>query len=355
MLPAALENQLGLDPCNPDTDGDGVPDGYEYQSARDLNDDEYQSPNLYAPYPGKRPYPNPLFKDDAVDYDGDGLPLSAEYRLWDKYGAKPAGGLIDDTYHLFYSDGEQYSLGARDGSGNWRPTQSAASYTKEADFLGWAGANGYNPVHIATAAPWYDPANRQAFDIRDVNLDGTVSSREANLTDVNGDGWISDDERDEDADGLSNLDELRGAMQPDYWNSCYAATAESPFPISYAGTDLTNPDTDGDGIRDGADDQDHDDIPNVMELSRYAASGYGFHDWVPGTGKCSVDATLKNGPDRDGDGNPDWVVLHADTVYGRVQPFNPCLPYTWSRTCPTSKTFGVKYAPFDFSPWYALQ
>ena len=38
----------------------------------------------------------------------------------------------------------------------------------------------------------------------------------------------------------------------------------------------TNPSTrtsDGDGVRDGADDQDHDDIPNVMELSRIAASG----------------------------------------------------------------------------------
>ena len=38
-------------------------DGYEYQSAVDLNDDEYQSPNDVLPYPGKRPYPNPLFTD----------------------------------------------------------------------------------------------------------------------------------------------------------------------------------------------------------------------------------------------------------------------------------------------------
>ena len=32
-------------------------------------------------------------------------------------------------------------------------------------------------------------------------------------------------------------------------------------------------DSDGDGVLDGADDQDHDDIPNVMEMSRNAASG----------------------------------------------------------------------------------
>ncbi len=34
-------------------------DGYEYQSARDLNDDEDQQPNTYLPYPGKQPVPEP--------------------------------------------------------------------------------------------------------------------------------------------------------------------------------------------------------------------------------------------------------------------------------------------------------
>ena len=56
-------------------------DGYEYQSARDLNDDEHQQPNA-RPYPGKRPYPNPLFTDSGVDYDGDVLTLGEEFSLW---------------------------------------------------------------------------------------------------------------------------------------------------------------------------------------------------------------------------------------------------------------------------------
>ena len=47
---------------------------------------------------------------------------------------------------------------------------------------------------------------------------------------------------------------------------CY--TDETPYPIKYAGTEPDDADTDGDGVRDGADDQDHDDIPNIMELSR---------------------------------------------------------------------------------------
>ena len=53
------------DTCRADTDDDGVEDGYEYRSAHDLNDDENQQPNKYLAYPGKRPYPNPVFKSDA--------------------------------------------------------------------------------------------------------------------------------------------------------------------------------------------------------------------------------------------------------------------------------------------------
>ena len=43
---------------------------------------------------------------------------------------------------------------------------------------------------------------------------------------------------------------------------------ERPYPIAYAGTQVDDADTDGDGVLDGADDQDHDDVPNLMELSR---------------------------------------------------------------------------------------
>ena len=49
---------MGLDSCKADSDEDGVPDGYEYQSARDLNDDEYQDTNRPA-LPGPAPLPEP--------------------------------------------------------------------------------------------------------------------------------------------------------------------------------------------------------------------------------------------------------------------------------------------------------
>ncbi len=78
-----LESDIGTDPCLADTDGDGVEDGYEYKSAIDLNDDEFQEPNTTLPYPGKRPYPNPLDPSDAdKDFDGDVLTLAEEQALW---------------------------------------------------------------------------------------------------------------------------------------------------------------------------------------------------------------------------------------------------------------------------------
>ncbi len=45
-------------PCKLDTDGDGVSDGFEYESALDLN-------SRALPYAGKKPYPNPLDGSDA--------------------------------------------------------------------------------------------------------------------------------------------------------------------------------------------------------------------------------------------------------------------------------------------------
>ena len=74
------------------------------------------------------------------------------------------------------------------------------------------------------------------------------------------------DERGEDADGLIDRDESHEA-------ALSFRPAEKPYKITYAGTEPDDPDTDGDGIRDGADDQDFDDVPNLMELSRRMVTG----------------------------------------------------------------------------------
>ena len=57
LLTDTLETAIGTNPCSADTDGDGVDDGYEYQSAIDLNDDEYQHPNTRPAVPRQAALP----------------------------------------------------------------------------------------------------------------------------------------------------------------------------------------------------------------------------------------------------------------------------------------------------------
>jgi hypothetical protein len=330
LLSDAQEMSLKLDPCKADTDGDGVEDGYELRSAQDWNDDEYQAPNGFLPYPSKRPYPNALDGGDAnVDHDGDTLTLKEEYDLW-KFTI--GQGAPRDLGRLTYSAGEQYSVYTRDGSGRRRPALAAAGYDKQLAFLAWAGSNGYRTVELAApGVNWFDA--RSPYDIRDFDRSGAVESvpngaapaKETTYYDRNDDGRLSDEERDEDADGLSNFDETGGCTgSQEYWNALYSE--ETPYYLTYRGTQLDDPDTDGDGVRDGADDSDHDDLPNMMECSRSMATGLGFDP-------------------RPALADPDPQHLALDPQ-GFLNPFNPCLPSTTSRSCNRHPSLETPWAPF---------
>jgi hypothetical protein len=346
LLSNQREIEIGTDPCLMDTDGDGIEDGYEYQSAKDLNDDEFQDPNTFLPYPGKRPYPNPLDPSDRdLDFDGDSLTLREEQKLW-RYGVN-AGRAQRTLTPLYYSDGEQYSIFRRDAQGKRRPDLPASGYPLHQAFLDWAADNGYRNVTLVDHdQPWWDPgATAASYGLLDINRDESESAAvlpgylrpETTYYDLLPDGYLSDDERDEDADGLTNFDETHGRMTPEYWAGCYAG--EAPFGIVYADTDVTDADSDGDGVRDGADDQDHDDIPNIMELSRLAASGL----W-DAERECKPVEGLPTPPD-----------THHPDVYGRVNPFNPCLPAELSRTCTLHPNFAGDAAPYDGSlNWASL-
>ena len=317
-----------LNPCKADSDDDGVGDGYEYRSARDLNNDEYQNLNAFAPFPGKKPYPNPLDPTDAgTDFDGDSLTLREEHSLWKltlRNGAPTPTpqSLGDSAAALTYSDGAKYSIYQQSGDDRRTPALSATGYSKESEFDSWLLSSGYGTVH--------EPDTGTPRPIRDFNRD-TVSTpagggylySEAHYLDMSSNGWLSDDERDEDADGLSNWDETHGRMTAGWWTSQYPT--EAPFRLTYLEPAVEDPDTDRDGVRDGADDQDHDDIPNIVELSRNAHSGRAMN---------SVSAT---------------------PPHGRVNPFNPCLPFRNSRTCPTYVPFEGAWAPFDGSADYVVR
>jgi hypothetical protein len=326
-LTNGLEATIGTNPCNADSDGDGVTDGFEYRSAIDLNQDNYRQPTQSVPYPGKRPYPNPLDGTDAnVDYDGDGLTLADEFGLWHyTVVTEHASPSLD---HMLYSDGLKASV----------PGLLAATYDKQADFENWLASSDYATV------TWPDAVTASIFDVNrsggapDPAVSdghGALPNSETSYLDSHGrgivsapDGYLSDDERDEDADGLSNWVETHGPMLPTWYGSRYPK--ETPYPIKYAGTSPTDADSDGDGVRDGADDQDHDDIPNFDELSRRMAVS----------------------PSRGYDA-PDALSPSNTPAAGRVNPYNPCLPFTDSRTCPTFIPFTGAWAPFDGPPWNA--
>ena len=132
-------------------------DGYEYQSALDLN-------SIALPYPGKRPWPNALDPSDGgYDFDGDGLSLSQEYSLWRYVGA---------TFPVSqYSDGTQNSGGR---------------------------------MYVTSASQ--------------VPLDR------------DGNGILTDDQRDADGDGLSNMVEFNMQGTQDWWTSKYPD--EQPYSIA---------------------------------------------------------------------------------------------------------------------------
>jgi hypothetical protein len=180
LLPDSIEETARTNPCLPDSDSDRLLDGWEYMSAIDLNRNA-------LPYPGKRPFPNALFADAGVDYDGDGLPAWAEHAMW------WAGG---HRYPLDYSDGNQTT---------------------------------------APSAPVPYAWNDYSYPF----------------------GQLSDDERDFDNDGLANVIEA----------SSFFFEPWSGYP-GIVRPDFMDPDTDGDGVLDGEDDQDHDDVSNIEEFRR---------------------------------------------------------------------------------------
>jgi hypothetical protein len=280
LLPNVVEAALKTNPCLMDSDGDGTEDGYEVQAAIDLNHYPATPP---LPYPGKRPYPNALDPGDSeFDYDGDGLQLREEYLLWRDYAADgvPRAGRPTTLFPLASSDRMLYSDGLQ---------KSLA------------------PPPIAPADPLLNW-----------------------VLDQQGDGVLSDGERDADADGLGNWDEIRGRFTEAWWVAALDDPKESKYPSTFGNLldndDLplhnahVDPDIDGDGVRDGADDQDHDGLSNQFEIRRP-------DDWV-------ADAIL---------GYPS-----AANPWAYVNPFNPCKPFQ-SERCHEHPPFGY-YDGDDMPP-----
>jgi hypothetical protein len=246
-LSNGLEKSVGTDPCRADTDTDGLSDGWEYQSALDLNSRAY-------PYPGKKPWPNALDPTDLnSDFDGDGLLAWEEFQLW-QYLGSPFGPGGDISA---YSDGTQNSGG-----------------------------------QVLTAG---NPA------LQSLDLDH--------------DGNLTDDERDADNDGLSNIVEYSFTGTQEWWTNANGVKDEKPYSWrTFADPSPVDSDSDGDGVLDGADDQDVDGYDNFTEMQLARNGSHLF-----------------------------------------VNPFNPCLPNPYALTCSRYVPLedGEVYPPFD-SKYYPV-
>ena len=296
LLSNGLEKALHTNPCLIDTDTDGIEDGFEYRSALDLNN--VANP---MPYPGKRPYANPLDPSDAnTDYDGDGMTMAEEFSMWLAPAFGAHAGSIDNLF-LNYSDGKQKTqpVGAPPSSTAFPVAVSSVPT------LAFLDAN-----HDGTISS----AESLAIDF---NGSGVVSPSEVTYQDFNGDGVLSDDEKDVDGDGLTNFDEAHAWLNPNLWDAIYVSTSadllgasppgpEVAYPVKYAQPSFLDGDTDGDGLPDGLDDQDLDGTSNLLEQSRELAN------------------------------LTDGGALSATRADGWVQPFNPCLPHNWKWNAPNA-------------------
>jgi hypothetical protein len=147
------------------------------------------------------------------------------------------------------------------------------------------------------------------------------------------DGWLDDGERDADGDHLTNWDEFHGRMTPEWWIAVFDgkhAPKETPYPVSYAGTDPTDADTDGDGVIDGLDDNDHDGLTNEYEVAR------------PWNWLITYISVESDGTTRIHDGGNPWA---------RTQPFNPCKP-VFSTTCHNHPPIGLYGDDEDWEGMY---
>lgn len=227
LLTDSAEISAGLDSCIVDTDRDGLEDGWEYWSAKDLN-------ARAVPYPGRKPWPNPLDPSDiGVDFDGDVLTAAEEHAAW-----KHAGRGYDES---LAGPGPQSPLSYSDGTQTSRPAE-------------------------APAVP--------AFRSGDYGIPFAPPAAYPGALELNGDGIWSDFERDVDADGLGNWVETHGPMLQSWWAKKLEEEGVAAWPDSqhgvfgqrpFADPSFTDPDSDGDTLLDAEDDQDADDVTNLDE------------------------------------------------------------------------------------------
>jgi gliding motility-associated-like protein len=261
-LTNADESGFGTDPTNPDTDGDGLNDGDEVTDG--TNPIDSCDPNI-----------NALPTNDC---DNDGLDNTAEITAG-------TDNTNPDTDADGLNDGEEVT----NGSDPLNPCSPNAGALASNDCDG----DGLTSADETTAGT--DPANPDT-DNDGIN-DGdevTDSTDPLNPCDPNINALASNDC---DNDGLNNDGETT------------------------AGTDNTNPDTDGDGILDGAEITDGSDPLNSCDPNPLALASNDCDTDGLDNANENLNGTDPSNPDTDGDGIND-----GSEVSGSSNPLDPCDP-----------------------------
>ena len=313
----------GTDPTNPDTDGDGINDGTEYNGPDGNPLTMGDNTNPLDPC-------DPDVTAGPCDQDNDGLTNDQEVVAGtDPTNPDTDGDGINDGTEYNGPDGDPLTMG--DNTDPLDPCDPA-------QLPGYTGYDASNPIWAAADCDGDNVTNG------DENTNGTDPYN--NPGDTDGDG-IDDDEEvatgsdpndpcdpdvtagpcDQDNDGLTNDQEV------------------------VAGTDPTNPDTDGDGINDGTEYNGPDGNPLTMgdntdpldpcdpvQLPGY--TGYDASNPIWAAADCDGDNVANgdentngtdpyNNPgDTDGDGIDD-----DEEIATGSDPNDPCDPNVTAGAC----------------------
>jgi hypothetical protein len=250
------EYELGTDPLNWDSDGDGLPDGWEIENRRWVYEGGYNGFNLDPSTADAN------MNDIEDDEDGDGNTLPNE-ELWD--------GKDND------GDGEIVS-GAKDGRDN--DNDGLVDESDEISYKNWIDDDGDGDIDEGIDEEWDLNDANEDYDHDGVWYtiawfdDDWDEELDEDPMDDDGDGLIDEDIADgEDNDGDGLIDEDTGGVEDD--NDGDGLIDEDPkhyyHPLSNLMEYQYGRDEDGDGIfekttRPNTDDTDGDGALDGLEI-----------------------------------------------------------------------------------------
>ena len=236
---------VGTDPTVLDTDGDGMPDGWEIQHRRWVGT-QYNGGNNWSLDPTRA-------EDAAWDADQDGLPNLCEYQwslvreaglngdLFEEFGESPdsvAGWSILDP-NLVDSDGDTLPDGwEADRQCTWSPQRLGVNPLNGSDLFENPDGDGYDVNKDGLLTPNEMFVNYLEYHIRyglfldNQTLDG-VELPNGFTTDL-----------------FDNISEF-GTPEADFANRASGAILASQLPIEKGSTDPFSADSDDDGMPDG--------------------------------------------------------------------------------------------------------